>query len=105
MPMLEQTKEIVHKFNAVYGETLTDPQILLPDNKACLRLPGTDGKAKIIFSAIVISPVKHILALLYMFCVTSSIFLLTISGKFFRKIAVTVEFFQKRCQKRHAEQS
>ena len=38
--------EIVHKFNAVYGETLTDPQILLPDNKACLRLPGTDGKAK-----------------------------------------------------------
>lgn len=46
MPMLEQTKEIVHKFNAVYGETLTDPQILLPDNKACLRLPGTDGKAK-----------------------------------------------------------
>lgn len=46
MPMLEQTKEIVHKFNAVYGETLTDPQILLPDNKACLRLPGIDGKAK-----------------------------------------------------------
>lgn len=46
MPMLEQTKEIVHKFNAVYGETLVDPQILLPDNKACMRLPGTDGKAK-----------------------------------------------------------
>ena len=46
MPMLEQTKGIVHKFNAVYGETLTDPQILLPENKACLRLPGTDGKAK-----------------------------------------------------------
>ncbi len=46
MPMLEQTKEIVHKFNAVYGETLVDPQILLPSNKACLRLPGTDGKAK-----------------------------------------------------------
>ena len=44
--MLEQTKEIVHKFNAVYGETLVDPQILLPSNKACLRLPGTDGKAK-----------------------------------------------------------
>ena len=44
--MLEQTKEIVHKFNAVYGETLVDPQILLPDNKACMRLPGTDGKAK-----------------------------------------------------------
>ena len=46
MPMLEQTKEIVHKFNTVYGETLTDPQILLPENKACLRLPGIDGKAK-----------------------------------------------------------
>ncbi len=46
MPMLEQTKEIVHKFNSVYGETLVEPAILLPDNKACLRLPGTDGKAK-----------------------------------------------------------
>ncbi len=46
MPMLEQTREIVHKFNSVYGETLVDPKILLPDNKACLRLPGTDGKAK-----------------------------------------------------------
>lgn len=46
MPMLEQAKEIVHKFNAVYGETLTDPEILLPDNEACKRLPGTDGKAK-----------------------------------------------------------
>ncbi|MBQ0041730.1 MAG: tryptophan--tRNA ligase [Lachnospiraceae bacterium] len=46
MPMLEQTKEIVHKFNTVYGETLVDPKIMLPDNKACLRLPGTDGKAK-----------------------------------------------------------
>ncbi len=45
-PMLEQCKEIVHKFNSVYGETLVDPQILLPDNAACLRLPGTDGKAK-----------------------------------------------------------
>lgn len=45
-PMLEQTREIVHKFNAVYGETLTEPQILLPDNQACLRLPGIDGKAK-----------------------------------------------------------
>ena len=44
--MLEQTKEIVRKFNAVYGETLVEPEILLPDNKACLRLPGTDGKAK-----------------------------------------------------------
>ena len=46
MPMVEQCKEIVHKFNSVYGETLTDPQIVLPDNKACLRLPGIDGKAK-----------------------------------------------------------
>lgn len=45
-PMLEQTREIVHKFNSVYGETLVLPEILLPDNKACLRLPGTDGKAK-----------------------------------------------------------
>ena len=44
--MLEQTKEIVHKFNTVYGETLTDPAILLPENEACLRLPGIDGKAK-----------------------------------------------------------
>ncbi|MCQ2498512.1 MAG: tryptophan--tRNA ligase [Lachnospiraceae bacterium] len=46
MPMLEQTQEIVHKFNSVYGETLVSPKILLPENKACLRLPGTDGKAK-----------------------------------------------------------
>ena len=46
LPMLEQCKEIVHKFNSVYGETLTDPKILLPDNQACLRLPGIDGKAK-----------------------------------------------------------
>ena len=46
MPMLEQCKEIVHKFNTVYGETLTDPQIVLPSTKACLRLPGIDGKAK-----------------------------------------------------------
>lgn len=46
MPMIEQTKEIVHKFNNVYGETLVDPKIMLPDNKACLRLPGTDGSAK-----------------------------------------------------------
>ena len=45
-PMLEQCREIVHKFNAVYGETLTEPEIMLPDNQACLRLPGTDGKAK-----------------------------------------------------------
>ena len=46
MPMIEQCKDIVHKFNSVYGETLTDPKIVLPDNQACLRLPGIDGKAK-----------------------------------------------------------
>ena len=46
MPMLEQCKEIVHKFNSVYGETLTDPQIILPQNASCQRLPGIDGKAK-----------------------------------------------------------
>lgn len=46
LPMLEQCKEIVHKFNTVYGETLTDPEIILPKNQACLRLPGIDGKAK-----------------------------------------------------------
>jgi tryptophanyl-tRNA synthetase len=45
-PMLEQCKEIVRKFNSVYGEALVEPEILLPDNAACLRLPGTDGKAK-----------------------------------------------------------
>lgn len=46
LPMIEQTKEIVHKFNAVYGETLVEPSALLPSNEACLRLPGIDGKAK-----------------------------------------------------------
>ena len=46
MPMIEQTQEIVHKFNSIYGETLVEPKILLPQNCACLRLPGTDGKAK-----------------------------------------------------------
>lgn len=46
LPMLEQTREIVRKFNAVYGETLVEPEVLLPDNQACLRLPGIDGKAK-----------------------------------------------------------
>ena len=46
LPMLEQCKEIVKKFNSVYGETLTEPEIILPSNKACLRLPGIDGKAK-----------------------------------------------------------
>ena len=46
MPMIEQCKEIVHKFNSGYGETLTEPKIVLPSNQACLRLPGIDGKAK-----------------------------------------------------------
>ena len=46
LPMLEQTKEIVRKFNSVYGDTLVEPEILLPENQACPRLPGTDGKAK-----------------------------------------------------------
>ena len=46
LPMLEQCKEIVHKFNTVYGETLTEPEIVLPSNKACLRLPGIDKKKK-----------------------------------------------------------
>ncbi len=45
-PMLEQTNEIVRRFNYIYGDTLVEPQILLPDNAACLRLPGIDGKAK-----------------------------------------------------------
>ena len=44
--MIEQCREIVHKFNSVYGETLVEPQIILPQNQACLRLPGIDGKAK-----------------------------------------------------------
>ena len=46
LPMLEQTKEIVRKFNSIYGETLVEPEVLLPSNQACLRLPGIDGKAK-----------------------------------------------------------
>jgi len=46
LPMIEQTKEIVRKFNSVYGYTLVEPDALLPDNKACLRLPGIDGKSK-----------------------------------------------------------
>ena len=45
-PMLEQCREIVRRFNHIYGETLVEPNIMLPDNKACMRLPGTDGKAK-----------------------------------------------------------
>ncbi|MBQ4521672.1 MAG: tryptophan--tRNA ligase [Lachnospiraceae bacterium] len=46
LPMLEQTKEIVRKFNSVYDEVLVEPEILLPKNQVCMRLPGTDGKAK-----------------------------------------------------------
>ncbi|WP_277296280.1 tryptophan--tRNA ligase [Succinatimonas hippei] len=45
-PMIEQCREIVRKFNEIYGETLVEPEIVLPSNKACLRLPGIDGKAK-----------------------------------------------------------
>ena len=46
-PMIEQAREIVRRFNGIYGEdTLVEPEILLPDNAACMRLPGTDGKAK-----------------------------------------------------------
>lgn len=45
-PMVEQAREIVRRFNHIYGETLVEPEVLLPDNSACLRLPGTDGKAK-----------------------------------------------------------
>lgn len=45
-PMIEQATEIVRRFNHIYGETLVEPSILLPSNAACLRLPGTDGKAK-----------------------------------------------------------
>ena len=45
-PMLEQTREIVREFNSIYGETLVEPEIMLPESAACLRLPGTDGKAK-----------------------------------------------------------
>ena len=46
LPMIEQTREIVRSFNSIYGEALVEPDVLLPDNKACLRLPGIDGKAK-----------------------------------------------------------
>lgn len=45
-PMIEQATEIVRRFNYIYGDTLVEPQIMLPENAACLRLPGTDGKAK-----------------------------------------------------------
>ena len=44
--MIEQTREIVRKFNSIYGETLVEPEILLPENEASMRLPGTDGHAK-----------------------------------------------------------
>ncbi|MCI8836616.1 MAG: tryptophan--tRNA ligase [Hungatella sp.] len=46
LPMIEQTREIVRSFNHIYGEVLVEPDVLLPDNKACMRLPGIDGKAK-----------------------------------------------------------
>ena len=46
LPMIEQTREIVRKFNTIYAETLVEPEALLPENEACMRLPGTDGKAK-----------------------------------------------------------
>ena len=46
LPMIEQTREIVRRFNSVYDEVLVEPDVLLPDNEACLRLPGTDGKNK-----------------------------------------------------------
>ena len=46
LPMIEQTREIVRKFNSIYDEVLVEPDVLLPDNAACCRLPGTDGKAK-----------------------------------------------------------
>lgn len=46
LPMIEQTREIVRSFNGLYGETLVEPKAVLPENKSCLRLPGTDGMAK-----------------------------------------------------------
>jgi tryptophanyl-tRNA synthetase len=46
LPMLEQAREIVRSFNGLYGETLIEPKAVLPENKSCLRLPGTDGMAK-----------------------------------------------------------
>ena len=45
-PMIELTNELVRRFNSVYGEVFDEAQILLPDNAVCMRLPGTDGKAK-----------------------------------------------------------
>ena len=46
LPMIEQTREIVRKFNSIYGDTLIEPEVLLPENQACCRLPGIDGKQK-----------------------------------------------------------
>ena len=46
LPMIEQTREILRKFNSIYDEVLIEPDVLLPENEACLRLPGTDGKQK-----------------------------------------------------------
>ena len=46
LPMIEQTREIVRKFNSIYGDVLVEPDVMLPSNSACCRLPGTDGKAK-----------------------------------------------------------
>ena len=47
LPMLEQAREIVRSFNGLYGETLVEPKAVLPENKSCMRLPGTDGMAKL----------------------------------------------------------
>ena len=46
LPMIEQTREIVRKFNSIYDEVLVEPDVLLPENEACMRLPGIDGKQK-----------------------------------------------------------
>ena len=46
LPMIEQTREIVRKFNSIYDDVLVEPDVLLPENEACCRLPGTDGKQK-----------------------------------------------------------
>ena len=46
LPMIEQTREIVRKFNSIYDEVLVEPDVLLPENEACCRLPGTDGGQK-----------------------------------------------------------
>ncbi len=46
LPMIEQTREIVRKFNSIYDDVLVEPEVLLPENEACCRLPGIDGKQK-----------------------------------------------------------